>query len=107
MTPSPLVSIRYCFRCVDEQLDRAFLSTTFLFRRRSNENYERDVPRHDVISFGVEPPRRALVQGVFEHAEHSFEDGLTRRSPKLAQRAFAAALASRGALRDLASKTDD
>ena len=37
----------------------------------------------------------------------SFEDGLTRRSPKLAQRAFAPALASRGALRDLASQTDN
>ena len=32
-----------------------------------------------------------------------FKDGLTRRSPKLAQRAFAPALASCGALRDLAS----
>ena len=27
----------------------------FLFRRRSNEQLERDVLRHDVISFGVEP----------------------------------------------------
>ena len=24
-------------------------------------------PRHDVISFGVELPQRALVQGVFDH----------------------------------------
>ena len=47
--------------------------------------------------------KRALVQGVPEHDANSFEDGFTRRSPELAQRAFAPALASRGALRDLAS----
>ena len=50
-----------------------------------------------------EAVKRALVQGVLEHDEHSFGDGLTRRSPKLAQRAVAPALASRGAPRDLAS----
>ena len=52
-----------------------------------------------------EAVKRALIRGVTEHDETSFEDGLTRRSPKLAQRAFAPALASRGALRDLASQT--
>ena len=34
---------------------------------------------------------------MFEPHVNLFEDGLTRRSPKLAQRAFAPALASRGA----------
>ena len=34
---------------------RASSGTTTLIRRRNNENSERDVLRHDVISFGVEP----------------------------------------------------
>ena len=51
----------------------------------------------------VKLSRRALVRSVTEHDETSFEDGLTRRSAKLAQRAFAPALASRGAKCDLAS----
>ena len=53
--------------------------------------------------FFREVVKRALVQGVPEYDANSFEDGITRRSPKLAQRAFAPALASRGAPRDLAS----
>ena len=36
-------------------LFEASLNTMFLFRRRNNENSERDALRHDVISFGVEP----------------------------------------------------
>ena len=43
-------------------------------------------------------PQRALVRSVFEYGEFSFGDGITRRSAKLAQRAFAPALARRGAL---------
>ena len=39
----------------DAHLFEVSLSTMFLFRRRSNEQLERDVLRHDVISFGVEP----------------------------------------------------
>ena len=68
---------------------------------------ERDnVVSYDV-TFGVfvKLPRRALIRSVTEYDETSFEDGITRRSPKLAQRAFAPALASRGAQCDLASQT--
>ena len=36
-------------------LVRASLNTPSLIRRRSHEQHERDVLRHDVISFGVEP----------------------------------------------------
>ena len=50
-----------------------------------------------------EAVKRALIQGVPEHDANSFGDGITRRSPKLAQRVFAPALASRGAKCDLAS----
>ena len=52
-----------------------------------------------------ETVKRALIRGVLEPDANLFEDVITRRSPKLAQRAFAPALASRGALRDLASQT--
>ena len=62
------------------------------------------VKRRHVRGFR-EVVKRALIQGVFEHDETFFEDGITRRSAKLAQRAFAPALASRGAPRDLASQT--
>ena len=40
---------------------------------------------------------RILIRSVFEPHAHLFEDETTRRSLKLAQRAFAPALASRGA----------
>ena len=46
-----------------------------------------------------------LYGDVPKHDANSCGDGITRRSLKLAQRAFAPALASRGALRDLASQT--
>ena len=69
------------------------------FRRRNYENFERDVLRHDVISFGVEPLTNAhSFEDAIEPDENIFGDGLTRRSAKLAQRALAPALASRGAL---------
>ena len=43
------------------------------------------------------PTRRYLIRSVFEYDVPIFGDGITRRSAKLAQRAFAPALASRGA----------
>ena len=55
----------------DGQLDRACLSTTFLFRRRSNKNSERDVLRHDAHPSGVEPLTNA----------HSFEVSLSTMCP--------------------------
>ena len=59
----------------------------------------------DGVTLGVfrKVVKRTLVQGVPEHDANSFGDGTTRRSLKLAQRAFAPALASRGAKCDLAS----
>ena len=64
-----------------------------------NAQPERDALRHDVILFGVEPLTDAhSFGGVFESGENFFEDGITRRSAKRAQRALAHALASRGAL---------
>ena len=54
----------------------------------------------------VKLPRRALIRGVTEYDETSFEDVITRRSPKRSQ-AAQPPLERRGALRDLASKTDD
>ena len=64
---------------------RASLNTMLLFRRRHNETFERDVLRHDVILFEVEPHTDAYSFGdVFEPDEYFFEDGLTRRSAKLA-----------------------
>ena len=39
----------------DESLTERRLNPMLLFRRRSNENSERDVLRPDVILFGVEP----------------------------------------------------
>ena len=35
--------------------ERASSGTMSLFRRRANEQHERDVLRHDVILFGAEP----------------------------------------------------
>ena len=87
----------------DAHLFGACLNTMFLFRRRSNENFERDVPRSDVISFGVEPLRRALVQGVFDHDANMFGGGTTRRSLKRSQ-AAQPPLERRGAKCDLASQ---
>ena len=67
------------------KLDRASPNTLALFRRRSNEQHERDVLRHDARLFGVEPLTNAHSFGdVFEPDENFFEDGLTRRSAKLA-----------------------
>ena len=63
-TPPPCVPMRSCLRCVGGQLDRACLSSTSLFRRRFNENSERDVLRHDVILFGVEPPSQTFTGGL-------------------------------------------
>ena len=40
---------------LDPSRGSAPLSTTFLFRKRNNENFERDVARPDIISFEVEP----------------------------------------------------
>ena len=78
---------------------RASPSTMSLSRRRNNENSECDVLRHDAHLFGVEPLTNAHSFGdVFEPDENFFGDGITRRSAKLAQRALAPALASRGAL---------
>ena len=58
-----------------------------LFRRRSNENSERDVLRHDVISFEVEPlTKRSQGEALLSAAplaprEKSFEvEPLTKRS---------------------------
>ena len=39
----------------DVHLFVAYLSTMYLFRRRNHAPLERDVLRHDVISFGMEP----------------------------------------------------
>ena len=65
--------------------ERACLSAMALFRRRSNEQLERDVLRHDVILFGVEPLTNAHSFGdMFESGENFFGDGITRRSAKLA-----------------------
>ena len=65
---------------------RASLNTMLLFRRRHNETFERDVLRHDVILFEVEPHTDAHSFGdVFEPDEYFFEDGLTRRSAKRSQ----------------------
>ena len=52
-------------------------------------------------------PNVHSFEDVLEHDETFFGDEITRRSPKLAQRAFSPALASRGAKCDLASKTDN
>ena len=69
-----------------------------LFRRRHNETFERDVLRHDVILFEVEPLTDAYSFGdVFEPDEYFFEDGLTRRSAKRSQ-AVQPPLERRGAL---------
>ena len=82
----------------DAHLFEVSLSTMFLFRRRSNEQLERDVLRHDVVLFGVEPPTNAHSFGdVFESDEYFFEDGLTRRSAKRSQ-AVQPPLERRGAL---------
>ena len=40
-------------------------------------------PRHDVISFGVELPQRALVQGVFDHDVSLSETELRAAHPNL------------------------
>ena len=97
---------RGCFRVLHPNIalselafGQASSSTPFLFRRRFNEHSERDALRHDVISFEVEPLTSVHSFGdVFEPDENFFGDGITRRSAKLAQRALAPALASRGAL---------
>ena len=69
----------------NEQRERASLNTPFLFRRRPNENSERDALRHDAHSFGVEPLTNAHSFGdMFESGENFFGDGITRRSAKLA-----------------------
>ena len=81
--------------------ERACLSAMALFRRRSNEQLERDVLRHDVILFGVEPLTNAHSFGaslstmflfrrrnnenserdVLRHNAHSFGvEPLTKRS---------------------------
>ena len=84
-TPSPCVPTRSCFGRINEQLDKACLSTTVLFRRRNNEQHERDVLRHDAYLFGVEPLTNVHpFEDVIEPDENFFEDGITRRSPKLA-----------------------
>ena len=57
----------------------------YLFRRRNNEQHERDVLRHDAYLFGVEPLTNVHpFEDVIEPDENFFEDGITRRSPKLA-----------------------
>ena len=57
--------------------------------------------------FRDERARLIARSDILEYNVRSFEDGFTRRSLKLAQRAFVPALACRGALRDLASQTDN
>ena len=100
MTPSDLPAL---FRALHRNIAlselafvRASLSTPFVFRRRNNENSERDVLRHDAHLFGVEPLTNAHLLGACLSTMSG--DGITRRSAKLAQRALALALASRGAL---------
>ena len=105
-TPSPCVPTCSCFGRINEQHDKACLSTAVLFRRRNNEQHERDVLRHDAYLFGVEPLTNVHpFEDVIEPDENFFEDGITRRSAKLAQRALAPALASRGALSERRAPT--
>ena len=64
--------------------ERASLSTMSLFRRRSNEQHERDVLRHDARLFGVEPLTDAHSFGdVFVHDVSLLETELRAAQPNL------------------------